>query len=179
VKKLLISTVVGVVVLFVIAPRFVRWASTRQIAPIGTAGLRLGVLQRKFVDTSAATAPDDVQAVVMDWNMGAGTIATLVAYTDGKTSLYISPGKVINGGDRESVREAASRFLAAAADRSDQFSKTIEFDPPPNKEVRFYIITKTGTLGTLKLLDGTLANETYPLHKLSEAGKATIAELQN
>ena len=176
-RKLLVTTLIAMVALFLIAPRFVRWTMTRPNVPRGTAGLRLAVLQPKL-DSAAATDSNEVQCVVMDWNMGAGTIATLVAYADGRTSLYLSPGKVIDGGDRENVRAAAATFQAAAMDKLDWFSKTADFDPPANGKMRFYLVTRAATIGTLAELSVVLANKTQSLNALAEAGKTTMAVIQ-
>lgn len=177
-RKLFVMTLIAMVALFLIAPRFVRWTTTRASVPSGTAGLRLAVLQHKFADSSAVTDSNDVQCVVMDWNMGGGTIATLVAFADGKTSLYLSPGKVIDAGDRESVRETAASFQAAAVDKIDWFMKTADFDPPANGKMRFFLVTRTATIGTRAELSVVLANKTQSLNALAEAGQATIAAIQ-
>lgn len=176
-RKLLVTTAVALVAIFVIAPRFVRWTSAHAKAAVGTSALRLGVLQRTAIDSSAVADSADVVAVVMDWNMGGKTTATLVAYTGGKTSLFVSPGKVLTA-DNDRVREAAGRFREAVADRADQFGTTADFDPPGNGKVRFYIITRTGTFATRADLIVVLQNQNQTLHALLEAGQAAAAEIQ-
>jgi len=177
-RKLFVTTLIAMVALILIAPRFVRWTITRASVPTGTFGLRLAVLQHKIADSSAITDSSDVQCVVMDWNMGGGTIATLVAFADGRTSFYLSPGKVIDAGGRESVREAAARFRAAALEKPDWFMKTADFDPPANGKMRFFLVTPAATIGTRAELSVVLANKTQSLHALAEAGQATIAAIQ-
>ena len=177
-RKLLIMTAIALVALFVVAPRFVRWSTNRVAVPGGTAGLRLAALQRKFVDSTTVADSNDVTAVVMDWNMGGGAIATLVAFTDGRTSLYISPGTVLTATNRDNVREAANRFRAAVADQADQFGTTADFDPPANGKTRFYILTRTRTLATYPQLKVVLENQKQTLHPLLEAGQATMSEIQ-
>ena len=177
-RKLFVTTLIALVALFLIAPRFVRWTTTRASVPTGTAALRLAALQPKFADSSAVTDSGEVQSVVMDWNMGGGTIATLVAFADGRTSLYLSPGKVIEGDERESVRESAASFQAAAVDKLDWFMKTADFDPPANGKMRFFLVTRAATIGTRAELGVVLANKTQSLHALAEAGQATIAAIQ-
>jgi hypothetical protein len=176
---MLVTTAIALVALFVVAPRFVRWASNRPTVAVGTAALRLSILQHKFVDSSTVADSNDVTCVVMDWNMGAGVTATLVAFTDGKTSLYVSPGKVITSNNRENVRAAAERFRAAVADRADQFGTTADFDPPANGKTRFYIITRTGTFATRAEQTVVLQNQNQTLHALLEAGQAAAAEIQS
>ena len=177
-RKLLVTTVIAIVALILVAPRFVRWTKNRASIPVGTAGLRLAVLQRTFVDSNTVADSNDVTAVVMDWNMGGGIISTLVAYTDGKTSLYVSPGKVLTTTSSENVRESAERFRAAVARRADQFSTTADFDPLAKGHVRFYFITRTGTFATLSYQTVILENEGQPLHALLAAGQAAVAAIQ-
>jgi len=177
VRKLLVMTAIALVAIFVVAPRFVRWTSDHAKAPVGTAALRLGVLQRTAFDSNTIADSADVVAVVMDWNMGGKTTATLVAYTGGKTSLLVTPGKVLTA-DNDRVREAASRFREAVADHADQFGTTADFDPPAHGRVRFYIITRTGTFANRAEMIDVLQNQTQPLHPLLEAGQAAAAEIQ-
>lgn len=177
-RKLLVMTAIALVAIFVVAPRFVRWTSDHAKTSVGTAALRLGVLQRTAIDSNTVADSADVVAVVMDWNMGGNTTATLVAYTGGRTSLFVSPGKVFTS-NSDRVREAADRFREAVANHSDHFSTTADFDPPTNAHVRFYIITRTGTFATSRFDQiAVLQNETQPLHSLLEAGTAAASELQ-
>ena len=177
-KKLLITTVIALVAIFVIAPRFVRWTATHAKTPVGTAAFRLGILQRTLFDSNAVADSNDVVAFVMDWNMAPRITATLAAFADGKTSLYVTPGKVLTSENRENVQGAVERFRAVAAARPDYFSTTADFDPPANGKVRFYKITRTGTFATYPEMIVILQNEGQPLHALLEAGKAVAAEVQ-
>ena len=178
VKKLLITTVIALVAIFVVAPRFVRWTATHAKTPVGTAAFRLGILQRTLFDSNTVADSNDVVALVMDWNMGGRTTATLAAFADGKTSLYISPGKALTSENRRNVQDAVERFRAVAANRPDYFSTTADFDPPANGKVRFYRITRTGTYATYPQMIDVLQNEGQPLHALLEAGQALAAEMQ-
>ena len=69
-KKLLITTVIALVAIFVVAPRFVRWTAKNAKAPGAVAALRLAILQRTLVDSNTVADSNDVVAVVMDWSMG-------------------------------------------------------------------------------------------------------------
>jgi hypothetical protein len=173
VRKLLVMTAIALVALFVVAPRFVRWTSSRPKAVVG----RQAILQRTFVDSNTVADSADVVAVVMDSNMDGGIISTLVAYTDGKTGLFTTHAKYITSQDAR-VREAAERFRSAVAERADEFHTTADFDPPGNGQTRFYIITRTGTFATGKELRVVLQNERQRLHPLLEAGQAAVAEIQ-
>ena len=177
-RKLLVTTLIAMVALFLIAPRFVRWSTARAKVPTGTAGLRLAVLEHKFADSGAVPDSNGVQCVVMDWNMGGKNVATLVAFADGRTSLYLSPFQVIDARDNESVRENAARFRAAAVEKLEWFNKTADFDPPGNGKMRFFLVTPAGTIATGGELRVVLANKTQSLNALAEAGQATVAAIQ-
>lgn len=172
-RKLLVLTAIALVALFLVAPRFVRWTSTRPKVAVG----RLAVLQRTFVDSNTVADSADVVAVVMDSNMGGGVISTLVVYTDGKTTLLAPPARALTSAN-EKVREAANLFREAVANKADQFGTTADFDPPSNGKTRFYIITRTGTFATYPQMTVVLQNETQPLHPLLAAGEAAVAEIQ-
>jgi hypothetical protein len=178
VKKLLITTVIALVTIFVVAPRFVRWTSTHAKTPIGTAAFRQAILQRTLIDSNTVADSDDVVALVMDWNMAPGVTATLAAFADGKTSLYVTPGTVLTSQNRENVQDAVERFRAAVAKRPDYFSTTADFDPPSNGHVRFYKITRTGTYATRAEQILVLQNEGQPLHSLLVAGQSVASEIQ-
>jgi hypothetical protein len=177
VRKLLITTAIALVAIFIIAPRFVRWTTNRPNVAVGAAGLRLAVLQRTLVDSNTVADSNDVTCVVMDWNMGGKVTATLAAFADGRTSFYVSPGTVVTS-KSEGVRAAAERFRAAVAAQANQFSTTADFDPPGNGKTRFYLITRTGTFATMANLTVVLQNQTHYLHPLLEAGQAAVAEIQ-
>ena len=172
-RKLLVLTAIALVAIFIVAPRFVRWTSTRPKAVFG----RQAILQRTFVDSTTVADSADVVAVVMDSNLGGGIISTLVVFTDGKTTLYTTHAKLLTS-DSPKVREAAALFRSAVADHSDQFQTTADFDPPGNGKTRFYILTKTGTFGSWANMTETLQNPNQTLHALLEAGQATVGEIQ-
>lgn len=174
-RKLLVMTAIALVAIFIIAPRFVRWTSTRPKAVFG----RQAILQRTFVDSNTVADSDGVVAVVMDSNIGGGVISTLVAFTDGKTTLYTTRAKLLTS-DSPPVREAADRFRSAvaAANSAHYFQTTADFDPPGNGKTRFYILTRTGTYATYGDMSVILQNERQPLHPLLEAGQAAVAEIQ-
>jgi hypothetical protein len=107
-------------------------------------------------------------------------VATLVAFSDGTTSLYLNHGGgVIGAGGRESVRQAAEQFRALAVARAEQFSTTADFDPPTNGKTRFFIITATKTLATRAQSNGQLSNQYNALKPLAEAAQATITEIRH
>ena len=174
-RKLLVTTVIALVAIFIVAPRFVHWTSTRPKAVFG----RQAILQRTFVDSNTVADSDGVVAVVMESNLGGGVISTLVAFTDGKTTLYTTRAKLLTS-DSPPVREAVDRFRSAvaAANSAHYFQTTADFDPPGNGKTRFYILTRTGTYATAADMNVILQNERQPLHPLLESGQAAVAEIQ-
>jgi hypothetical protein len=178
-RKLLVLAVVALVMVFVIAPRFMQPTGNRAQAAAASAGLRLAVLQRKFIDTTTVEDPDDVQCVVMDWNVGQA-VATLVAFEDGTTSVYLSSGGgFIGAGTHESVKQAAARFRAAAAEHADQFAATTDLALPASGNTRFFIITRTKTLATRPQPNGDLTNPSNLLKPVADAAQATISEIRH
>lgn len=173
VRKLLVMTAIALVALFIVAPRFVRWTSTRPKAVFG----RQAILQRTFVDSTTVADSDGVVAVVMESNLGGGIISTLVVFADGKTTLYTTRAKLLTS-DSPKVREAAELFRSAVADHTDHFQTTADFDPPANGKTRFYILTRTGTFGSWADQTVILQSPNQPLHPLLEAGQATVSEIQ-
>ena len=172
-RKLLVMTAIALVAIFIVAPRFVRWTSTRPKAVFG----RQAILQRTFVDSSTVADSDGVVAVVMEQNLGGGIISTLVVFSDGKTTLYTTRAKLLNS-ESPKVREAADLFRSAVADHSDNFQTTADFDAPTNGHTRFYILTRTGTFGSRAEQTSVLQYPNQTLHSLLEAGQATVSEIQ-
>ena len=165
-------------VLFVARPRFQRWRMQRaEVA--ASAGLRLAVLNREFVDATAAGGPNDVQCVLMDWNLGGQSVATLVAFEDGTTSLYLSSGGgVLGAADHERVRHAAADFRAAAAKVRDRFAPTDNLERPPSGHSRFFVVTRTQTLASPVLPNKELRQSNSAFAELGAAAQATLTEIR-
>lgn len=160
-------------------PRYQRWRARRAEVAAASAGLRLAVLTRELGNTVDAADPDEIRCVLMDWNLGGESVATLVAFEDGATSLYLSSGGgVLGAGEHETVRDAAGRFRAAAAGLREHFSSTNDFAPPPTGHSRFFIVTPTKTLGTAAIPNGELRRRGHALAPLEAAAQAAITEIR-
>ena len=98
-------------------PRVRQWPTHRADVAAASASLRRAVLTRQLGADVATDPAHDVRCVVMDWNLSGTTLATLVAFADGTTSLYLSSGGgTLGAGSHEAGRMAAQRFRAAAVD---------------------------------------------------------------
>jgi len=108
-------------------------------------------LRARFLSTTAAELnlkPSGdfprVFGVAMDWSVGEQT-ATIVTLCDGTASLYTtSTFGIIGGGEHESVRSTARRFVQAAEDFYDDGVPAIEFEYPLAESVYFFLCTFTG-----------------------------------
>ena len=147
----------------------------------GTLDLRLVVLRREFLAGVAPAPGGGPRAVVMDWGLDNG-VATVVAYDDGTTSLYLSSGGgVIGAGAHEAVRQAANAFRAEAAARRNQFSTVAandSFTLPSDGWVTFYLVTDSATLRAGPIDTRLLAAGTHPLAPLGNHAQAVITSIR-
>ena len=179
VRFALLAAVLAAALLIIGRPRYQRWQARRAQVAAASAGLRLAVLRRELGDTTEPGHPDDIRCVVMDWNLGGESVATLVAFDDGTTSLYLSSGGgVIGAGEHENVRQAAARFRAAAADVRERFLPTDSFTRPPSGHSRFFIVTRARTLATPAISNRDLRQEGNALAALGTAAQAAITEIR-
>jgi hypothetical protein len=156
--------------------------SSSRTSPAGGAqDLRLVVLRREFLAGIAPAPGGEPRAVVMDWGLDNG-VATVVAYDDGTTSLYLSSGGgVIGAGAHDAVRRAASAFRAEAAAKRSQFSSVAANDPftlPSQGWVSFYVVTDSTTLRTGPIDTRLLAAGTHPLARLGNHAQAVITSIR-
>jgi len=63
-------------------------------AAAATAMLRQKILTREFIQAAGPGHPGVPRCVLMDWNIG-GAVATVVAFDDGSTSLYLSSASAL------------------------------------------------------------------------------------
>lgn len=107
--------------------------------------LRTQALQLRETDIAAAVVSvSPVLAVLMETGYPEA-IATLVAVSDGTTSLYFSSGGgIIGAGDHEPVRLASFTFLATAVQHLPALAPTDDRALPGTGCVRFFVVTKDG-----------------------------------
>ena len=138
--------------------------------------LRTAALTRAPKEVGISAAPNELFVVVMDFPRTTGT-ATLVAYVDGGTSLYLSAGGgVIGAGQRKTVRVANAKLFRRAARATRAATSTTSFPLPAEGEVTFYLRTPSGT-STIRATEAALADPQHPAAPLYEVAQSMITEL--
>lgn len=151
-------------------------AEQREQGAAAARGLRNAVLSREIF--KEAGSKPGVRAVVYDWQLGGGT-ASLVAFEDGSTSLYLIPGGgFIGAGAHENVRRAAAAFRDEAAKALGQFHAVTEYPLPANGYSTFYIVTDSSTLSSGPVRTTDLSSQSHPFAALSRLGQEVITEVR-
>ncbi len=116
---------------------------------------------------------------LMEIAKDAGTgSASLVAVADGTVSLYTSGGSGTTGaGEHLAVREAAERFLQAAADAAQSMTATSDFPLPQPGQVRFHVRTPAGDM-TVAVPEALLRARRHQLGPLYVAGQDVLTEIR-
>jgi hypothetical protein len=107
-------------------------------------GLRNLVFQssRAKLGLPSTSTPTQPLGVIMDWGLTEGT-ATVVAFSDGNASVYLSNGGgFIDGSSHETIRRAAQKMVAIAADFQPKALATCPL--PRHAQVIFYFLTDAG-----------------------------------
>ncbi|MRG47310.1 hypothetical protein GFS24_19465 [Chitinophaga sp. SYP-B3965] len=96
------------------------------------------------LELSIPSGETKVFGVIMDWDLGEGTMS-LISYETGDASIYFSSGGgVIGGGKHENVNKASKEFVSKAQNYLGKSLRT-EILPLPDKNcVRFYFLTNKG-----------------------------------
>jgi len=111
----------------------------------------------------------------MDWGLTEGT-ATVVAFSDGNASVYLSSGGgSIGGASHESIRKAAQKMVAIAAECQPQAHATTTYPRPQHSQVIFYLLTDVGVF-TANAPQEELSSHRHPLSKLGDAGQDIITQ---
>jgi hypothetical protein len=120
-------------------------------------------------------APTQPWGVIMDWGLAKGT-ATVVALSDGNASVYLSSGGgFIGGASHESIRQAAQKMVAIAAEYQPQTHTTKTYALPREAQVIFYFLTDVGAF-TASASQEELSSSRHPLSKLGDAGQDIITQ---
>ena len=95
--------------------------------------MALGITHEK-AGLAATFATTEPWGVVMDWVVSQAT-ASVIAFSNGHASIYLSAGGGISGGgeSHESVRNAAKKMVAVAAECQPHTHATSEY-PLPQKQ---------------------------------------------
>ena len=141
-------------------------------------------LRNQALHTSAAALglpPIDgkmsVYGVIMDMGLQRGT-ATLVGFSTGDGSLYLSSGGgIIGGGGHASVRQSARAWVESAEAHQGAFTLTTTFERPTNGQTRFFILTNHGTLTATELTE-KLDRENPELSPVWKAGQKLLTDLR-
>lgn len=121
------------------------------------------------------TAPTKPWGVIMDWGLTRGT-ATVVAFSDGSASIYLSSGGGnIGGASHESIRKAAQKMVAIAGECQPQTHATTAHPLPERGQVTFYLLTDDG-LFTASASEEELSSHRHALSKLGDAGQDIISQ---
>lgn len=127
------------------------------------------------IDTPPADAP--VWGILMETGYPEAT-ATLVALRDGTTSLYLSSGGSIIGGQAHgNVRKASVAFIHTANQFYQQMRPCESFPPPETGQTIFYALTDSGVL-TGGGLDNDLGCGHHQLSPLFYVGHEVITQLR-
>ena len=115
--------------------------------------------------------------IIMDWHLGEG-IATLVSYSTGDASLYLSTGGgVIGGGQHINVSKVAKGFVNMANDYIDKTVRSDSTTLPKEDLVAFCFLTKTGRFVAGESMKNIENNSSLWLPLFEEANKV-ITELR-
>ena len=140
-------------------------------------GLRDSAFQnsRAKLGLSPASTPTQPWGVIMDWGVTEGTV-TVVAFSDGNASVYLSSGGgFIGGASHESIRKAAQRMVAIAAECQPQTHATTTYPLPQRAQVIFYLLTDSGAF-TANAPQEELSSHHHSLAKLGDAGQEIITQ---
>jgi hypothetical protein len=140
--------------------------------------LRLMALGLSAEKVGITPLESGVWGAIMDWGMGNG-LATLVAFADGTTSLYLGlSGGIIGLQGHAGVRQAARLFLEVASRFVDTFVSTTDYPMPAPEHTRFYIHTMTGVKASPEIDVKTLAPGKPGISELFGAAQNVITQIR-
>jgi len=143
------------------------------------AGLRNQALATKRSQVGMPAPPDSspIWGLLMETGYPKAT-ATVFALADGTTSLYLSSGGgVIGGQGHVSVRIANAEFLAVANRLRQNLTPTTEYPFPKTGDTVFYALTDSGVL-TGGGPENDLGHGRHPLSHLFHAGHGVLTQLR-
>lgn len=148
-------------------PRVATDTSPRKLYSV----MRHDALHRHRTDYGPdAPSPFSTPAFGLLMEMGyPGVTVTVVAFAGGTTSLYVSNGFLVEGGESyESVLQANTTFIETANRFLEHFEPRESFPIPETWRLTFYALTDTGILGA----DVAMTDLTKDLHELSPVFRA-------
>ena len=130
---------------------------------------------REKLGIPPAATPATPWGVVMDWGIVNGT-ATVLAFSDGSASVYLSSGGgYIGGQPKEAINKAAKEATALAAECQAQAHRTTNFPLPQTHQVIFYLLTDQGVV-TATSTEQELQGSSRSLAKLGNAMQNVITQ---
>jgi hypothetical protein len=106
------------------------------------------------------------------------SVATLVAFADGSTSLYFSNGGgVIGAGEHESVRRAADELLSSAEQHIALFVPANRTPLPGLGRVCFYVHS-FGGIQTAEAAEDDLGYGRHPLSNVFHSAQGVITAIR-
>lgn len=122
-----------------------------------------------------------VWGVIMEAAQANGSVATLVVFADGTTSLYSSAGGgIVGAGPQRDVRRASDEMLEVAGGTEGDMAAPAAggtFPLPTAGRVRFYLRTNGG-LRTAEAAEDELKAGSHALSGLYTAGQAVLSEVR-
>jgi hypothetical protein len=163
------------------------FGGSSNIPQVGTGGssgeaysaLRHQALSTRRTEVGIPAPPPEVPVwgILMETGYPEAT-ATLLALSDGTTSLYLSSGGgVIGGHAHQSVRQANAALLQTANRYYQHLKPSESFPVPAAGHTLFYILTDSGVLSGGGLEDD-LGHGRHPLSPLFHAGHRVITQLR-
>jgi preprotein translocase subunit YajC len=118
-----------------------------------------------------------VFGVVMDWDLGDGTM-TLVTYQTGDASMYLSSGGgVIGGGQHVNVSKVSKEFVLLAQKYLDKAFKADTTTLPDKDCFKFYFLTNKGKFTAQETIDN-IEKKSSKWLDLFESANNVITELR-
>ena len=177
--KIFAVLVVLVLVLFLAVLSWSRYRKTGAPKPVeaqrnpylGLRDMALHASREKLGIPASETGA--VWGFLMDWAIGNAT-ATIVAYSDGNASVYLSSGGGFLGGiGKEPIRNAAKNAVAIANASKNSATLTTTYPMPEQGEVIFYLLTDEG-VRTARASETELRSHQHAFSRLGDAAQAIV-----
>lgn len=142
------------------------------------ASLRSKILELKAEDVGLKDVDKTTVVAVLMETGHAKAVVTLVAVTDGTTSLYFSNGGgIIGAGEHDAVKKVSKALVQNAAEFLSKASASKSFPLPKKGRVRFYLVTGGGVF-TVEASEDDLGNKRHPFSPLFHKGHELIAAIR-
>jgi hypothetical protein len=133
------------------------------------------MIQRVEVGLPAPARPTDPWGVIMEMGYPDATV-TVVAFSDGAASIYLSSGGgFIGGGEHEAIRRAAQELVRTAARFQPGMTPTSTFPEPQRGQTFFYLRTDQGVYAAAAP-QRDLGERRHPLSPLFLAAQDVITQ---